>query len=504
MGKSSGKSPVRGQKSQTGETLDVLLPEFGTWNRIPGSRKTATEMKKNEAMFALLFTRVDAGIVAGLIFSFLQIVPGLPQLLAQAPRVIRALPDHADVDVDPQTEEIRITFDQDMDQSSHSICGGGPTFPDVGKPRWIDPRTFVLPVRLEPGKRYAMSVNCDSFRNFRNKQGVPAVNYPLEFQCSKPGEASKNTRLTAEQNRAAIGKLSELLATAYSYRDLRKIDWNARIEEFRDELTSAATPSEFARSVTRFFANSEDPHIQVKVHDFTLVPYRRPSSHVNFNNKSLQKYLSDIVRHNELVVTAQLADGTPYLLIGGWTGDQASIEPAIKFIEEHRDAKAMVIDVRVNGGGNEQLAREVASCFVKEPVVYSRHRFVDPTSPDGFGKLQDRVVEPNGRGRYFGGQVVVLSGPLCLSSNESFLLMMRQVPNCRLIGDTSGGSSGNPKWHELGNGVAVALPSWQVFLPDGSLLEGHGVKPDIQVSGTAADFQHRDPVLDEALRYLAK
>ena len=69
--------------------------------------------------------------------------------------------------------------------------------------------------------------------------------------------------------------------------------------------------------------------------------------------------------------------------------------------------------------------------------------------------------------------------------------MMRHGAGTKLIGAQTYGSSGNPKPHDLGNGVTVLLPSWQDLDADGKLLEGVGVKPDVVVeyspSGDKAD-----------------
>lgn len=89
-----------------------------------------------------------------------------------------------------------------------------------------------------------------------------------------------------------------------------------------------------------------------------------------------------------------------------------------------------------------------------------------------------------------------------MSSCESFLLMMKQVPNCKLIGEKSYGSSGNPKPYDLGNGVTVWLPSWKDLGPDGVCLEGQGIEPDIVVRASAQDLRVRDPVLEAAVRWI--
>ena len=44
------------------------------------------------------------------------------------------------------------------------------------------------------------------------------------------------------------------------------------------------------------------------------------------------------------------------------------------------------------------------------------------------------------------------------------------------------GSSGNPQPHFLSNSVTVNLPSWRAYLLDGTLLEGHGIVPEIVVA----------------------
>ncbi|HEY3245235.1 MAG TPA: S41 family peptidase, partial [Phycisphaerae bacterium] len=107
--------------------------------------------------------------------------------------------------------------------------------------------------------------------------------------------------------------------------------------------------------------------------------------------------------------------------------------------------------------------------------------------------------EPNDPEKRFTGRVVVLIGPANMSSCESFILMMKQSPDCTLVGERTWGSSGNPKPHKLCNAVTVYVPSWQDMLPDGTLLEGRGLEPDVKVPTTPRDFESDDPVLKRAL-----
>ena len=113
-------------------------------------------------------------------------------------------------------------------------------------------------------------------------------------------------------------------------------------------------------------------------------------------------------------------------------------------------------------------------------------------------------MNPNPDQPRYQGRVAVLMGQANMSSCESFLLMMKQVPDCMLIGSKSYGSSGNPKSYDLGNGVTVWLPSWKDLKPDGTCFEGEGIRPDIFVSTNEIEVRQQDKILETAITYLRK
>lgn len=435
-------------------------------------------------------------IVLGMLAGFATMTSAAP------PRVVRAQPDHTEIMVDPSIKEIRIEFDQDMSHDGHSICGGGPAFPKLnGKPNWTDARTLVIPVQLEVGHEYSLSINCPAAQNFRSISGEPAVVYPITFRTAQAGEKAPAAP-TAEENKRAVEALRKAIDEQYSYKELRKVDWAKRITEYQQKLETAMSASAFARAAADLLAAANDPHISIRVNGFTLGTYRGKNVQPNFNGRLLSTLVTDLKDPNECVLTGAV-DDIPYLLIATWgPADAAMLEPAFDFIQEHAEAPAMIVDVRVNGGGDETLAQQVAGCFVDKPAVYSKNCYRDSKSPSGFGKVLDRTINPNKDRAAFKGRVAVLMGPNNMSSNESFLLMMRTSPRCKLIGERSFGSSGNPKPHDLGNGVTVLLPSWKDMLPDGKVLEGKGVEPDIKVETKPGDFAKSDPVLDAAVKQL--
>jgi hypothetical protein len=86
--------------------------------------------------------------------------------------------------VAPGEIEIKVTFSKRMADGSWSWATAGEiSEPQViGKPRYeADGKTCVLKVKLEPNHAYAYWLNTANFRNFKDRQGHPAVPYLLVF-----------------------------------------------------------------------------------------------------------------------------------------------------------------------------------------------------------------------------------------------------------------------------------------------------------------------------------
>ncbi|HVX13517.1 MAG TPA: Ig-like domain-containing protein [Pirellulales bacterium] len=104
------------------------------------------------------------------------------------PVVVKTVPAAGTADVDPATTEIQVTFSKEMQDGSWSWCvAGDDSFPETtAKPKYqAGQRTCVLPVKLKPGKTYAVWLNTEKFQNFKDAQGRPAVPYLLIFKTKE-------------------------------------------------------------------------------------------------------------------------------------------------------------------------------------------------------------------------------------------------------------------------------------------------------------------------------
>ena len=104
---------------------------------------------------------------------------------AARPVVVKSSPEAGADGVDPATTQISVTFSKNMQGGSWSWCIlTKETYPGSAEaPKYLeDKRTCVLPVKLQPGRTYAVWINSEKFHDFKDTKGQIAVPYLLVFK----------------------------------------------------------------------------------------------------------------------------------------------------------------------------------------------------------------------------------------------------------------------------------------------------------------------------------
>lgn len=177
-----------------------------------------------------------------------------------------------------------------------------------------------------------------------------------------------------------------------------------------------------------------------------------------------------------------------YISISAFFNDAA--ERVRKAVAEMQEAETIIVDLRGNGGGAGDLAPTIAGMFAREPgslgVSRLRHG------------VREFSYEPAAGA--FTGELIILIDGGSGSTSEVFAGGLQESKRARLVGSTSRGG--------VLPSLAALLPTGGVLqhvisdfrTPDGVVLEGRGVIPDIEVSATRDDIiTGRDPVLDRAI-----
>ena len=135
-------------------------------------------------------TRITV-LLMGLVFatsSATVFAEGDVSVQTMPPVVVETVPPAGDTGVDPAITEIRVTFSEDMmtEDMWPWVIHTEDTFPEIaGEVRYLaDQRTCVAPVKLYPGRTYAIWFNSPNYVHnaFRDRDNNPAVPYLLVFE----------------------------------------------------------------------------------------------------------------------------------------------------------------------------------------------------------------------------------------------------------------------------------------------------------------------------------
>ena len=139
-------------------------------------------------------------------------------------------------------------------------------------------------------------------------------------------------------------------------------------------------------------------------------------------------------------------------------------------------AEGLILDIRTNPGGILDATIQVTSEFLDDGLVMY--------SLDGDGNRINYEVRRGGIAKDI--PMVVLINEFTASAPEIIAGALQDHGRATIIGATSfgKGSVNIPRELSNGGGISITIRKW--YTPDGRLIDGEGVVPDIEVT-------HRDP-----------
>lgn len=191
-------------------------------------------------------------------------------------------------------------------------------------------------------------------------------------------------------------------------------------------------------------------------------------------------------------------------------GEARFEQKALEFVRQFKDAGALIIDVRGNGGGS--TPQQLTKALMGRP-----YRWWAEATPQTLAVLRYRreyhtntmmtwggeTVEPGEP--VFRGRLILLADGGCGSACEDFVMPFKDNGRATVIGERTAGSTGQPYLHDFGNGMMIVVGSIRTFLPDGAPFEGVGIAPDIELPTTLKDLREgTDSVLRRAVEEAAK
>jgi hypothetical protein len=306
--------------------------------------------------------------------------------------------------------------------------------------------------------------------------------------------------LTPDLAAAAFDGLWEAFDDGYAMFTLRpEVDWGKLRDQYRPRALASQSSDEFAGVCAEMLRPLRDRNVYLELAGTGIPVFDSPGA-ANANPSAHKAILGSLHIGGRLQ-WAVTRDALGFVGIYGWD-DDALAGQFQKALERMRETRGLVVDVRWNGGGSEHLAQEVAGRFLAAERIYAYDQFRDGPDYTNLTQKYARKVEPLGPWRYE-RPVILLIGPRCMGSGESFVGMMTGASNVVTMGEPTGGASGNPQIVDLPLEMRVSVPRWIDYKPDGTPLDGHGFEPQIPFASAPGAFgENRDDLLSAALERL--
>jgi len=169
-------------------------------------------------------------------------------------------------------------------------------------------------------------------------------------QLSEPEKNFEHLWKTYDRNYALFGA--------------KHIDWDALYKVYRPRVTAKTTDDELFQIISDMLGNLNDNHVGLSS------PKRRFQSGI-LGQMKMEDFGLDLVKQKYLKGKAKplvdgifdygwLTDSIGYFHFRGF-GRMEQTEAAIdQIIKEFKDAKAIVVDVRGNGGGDDRVGKLIA------------------------------------------------------------------------------------------------------------------------------------------------
>ncbi len=159
------------------------------------------------------------------------------------------------------------------------------------------------------------------------------------------------------------------------------------------------------------------------------------------------------------------------------------------------DARGIIIDLRGNPGGLGGMSFGIAGVLQKEQASLGTMRM-----RSGY---QNFVIFP--QADPYLGPVVILTDGGSASTSEIFAGGMQELGRAVVVGERTTGAALPSIFQKLPTGALFQYAIADFRTPKGTLIEGRGVSPDIEVKLTRrALLEGRDPQLDAAIEQINK
>ena len=355
-------------------------------------------------------------------------------------------------------------------------------------------------------------VNADE--SFNHKEGFTVFTY-IKLK-EKPTLCKELTEKEKNNNSYNFETLWNTFNEQYSFFKERNIDWDSIKSKYKTKFTDKTEPFEFYLLLEKMVLELKDEHSDFEVPDKFGEQWHKLNEKKDttgyqtlVKTKILDKYVKEVIEYNNGQLSwGLISNEVSYIQFNGMDGlanyssgnqttwdtywemagksdnyQQDLIDGTNKItgsiINDIKNTKSCIIDLRFNGGGYDLVGLAFLSHFIdKDYEVFKKKR----RFKNGFAGQQTIDIKPSENN--YTGNVYILTSPYTVSAAEIAVLATMNFPNFKRVGSNTNGAFSDVLGKNLPNG-------WTYWLSN-EVYEGMN-KKNYEVIGIPPDYKIEYP-----------
>lgn len=267
---------------------------------------------------------------------------------------------------------------------------------------------------------------------------------------------------------------------------IRKVDWQEQYKKYRPLVTKNTTDDELFSILNEIVTPLRDGHIAISKTGDLPASAKYSAFHQQFPTKDsvnqlrtvIAKNLSSLGFSNFVKFNSTFPIGGfsasehyGYLQLNGFGGmPLKEFEKQLdEMLARFKEKKAVIIDIRINGGGEPTFVGAVVKRFSNN----------------------------------FDKPLALLTSGASISAADHFAMNLMDFPNVKIIGERTAGMFSSMMGRKMPNGWEFSLSHEIHLAKDGNNYEGVGIPVDIEIANTKDNLTTgKDPVLIKAIDFL--
>ena len=317
----------------------------------------------------------------------------------------------------------------------------------------------------------------------------------------------------------------------YAFFKLKGVDWDDTYKKYRTKVNKKTKETELVKIFGEMVAPLKDGHITISKGEEILYKVKKPSlfkqefkgvekelwktsfETLEKNGFSKTKGIGPIVKEENLYYASQNSE-IGFIRISRCFGNLESIFDDKKEIEDTKlmltlfdsilnsfsKTKAIIIDIRANGGGHG--GQDLATRFANTKMITHYRATKLKGGYESITDLEPIYITPNNGTRY-SNPIVILTNDKTASSAEDFTISLYKQKNVTTIGTNTSGMLSDMFGADLSNKISFTLSNQRYYSIEKTQLEDIGVPVKIEIINTKKDIENKiDPVILKALEVL--